>query len=537
MKILSRQRPRKYVLLRLALTLLTVAASPMAALLAAVSAADVPLPNGCTFTYTLTDLGTLSGYKLSTGAAINTQGEVVGLCFNGPGDNLARAFLYRGGGLIDLGAQIGSDTRTQAASINVRTQIVGLLYENTSSLFDASDTPVTLTEKDPTAVELGVKFRSSADGTITAIRFYKGPQNTGTHMGNLWSASGTLLATAAFTDESASGWQQVNLSSPISIRANTIYVVSYHTNQGFYSVNDDYFVSPHASGLLTAPATDGTGGNGVYAYGSTSAFPTETYLSSNYWVDVVFNPTSPVTTVKSFLYNFHFGRVRTFSAGVNTYATSINNHRQIVGYFDQGSTTLPHAFLHQPDGTLTDLGTYGGVEAVATAINNRGQIAGWLFGTDGRYHAFLAPPGGNRSQDLGSLGANTNTYAYALNNLGDIVGSSGVLDNAGIEQSHAFLYTGGQLRDLGTLGGAFSYAQGINDLDQIVGWSQLADGKSQHAFVYLDSQMRDLNDLLSAATPGWTVASASGINDRSQIVANILSSDGTVHAALLSPRY
>ena len=63
--------------------------------------AEVPLPNARTFTYTLTDLGTLSGYRLSTGAAINAQGEVVGLCFNGPGDNLARAFLYRRGQLID----------------------------------------------------------------------------------------------------------------------------------------------------------------------------------------------------------------------------------------------------------------------------------------------------------------------------------------------------------------------------------------------------------------------------------------------------
>jgi probable HAF family extracellular repeat protein len=223
---------------------------------------------------------------------------------------------------------------------------------------------------------------------------------------------------------------------------------------------------------------------------------------------------------------------------VNTYATSINNHRQIVGYFDQGSTTLPHAFLRQPDGAIIDLGTFGGVEAVATAINNRGQIAGWLFGTDRRYHAFLTGPGGYASQDLGSLGANTNTYAYAVNNLGDIVGSSGVLDNAGIEQSHAFLYTRGLLRDLGTLGGAFSYAYGVNDFGQIVGWSELADGNSSHAFVYLGGQMRDLNDLLSVTTPGWTVTSANGINDRSQIVANALSSDGTIlHAVLLNPRY
>ena len=93
------------------------------------------------------------------------------------------------------------------------------------------------------------------------------------------------------------------------------------------------------------------------------------------------------------------------------------------------------------------------------------------------------------------------------------------------------------MRDLGTLGGAFSYAYGINDFSQIVGWSQLGDGSS-HAFVYLKGQMRDLHDLLSAAPSGWTITAANGINDRGQIVANALSSDGTIlHAVLLSPRY
>jgi Domain of unknown function (DUF4082) len=160
----------------------------------------------------------------------------------------------------------------------VRTQIVGSLYESNtaSSLFGATDTPATVTENDPKAVEVGVKFQSSAAGVITAIRFYKGPQNIGTHVGNLWSASGTLLATAAFSNESARDWQQVNLSSPVPIMANTIYVVSYHTNQGFYSVNDNYFASAYAGGLLTAPATGSVGGNGVYTYGSPSAFPADT---------------------------------------------------------------------------------------------------------------------------------------------------------------------------------------------------------------------------------------------------------------------
>ena len=68
-------------------------------------------------------------------------------------------------------------------------------------------------------VELGLKFRSDVAGTITGIRFYKASTNTGSHVANLWSSSGTKLATATFTGETASGWQQVNFASPVSITA------------------------------------------------------------------------------------------------------------------------------------------------------------------------------------------------------------------------------------------------------------------------------------------------------------------------------
>src|SRR5438046_4885409 len=62
-------------------------------------------------------------------------------------------------------------------------------------------------------VELGVTFRADSNGYITGIRFYKSTGNTGTHVGNLWSSGGALLASATFTGESASGWQQVNFRS------------------------------------------------------------------------------------------------------------------------------------------------------------------------------------------------------------------------------------------------------------------------------------------------------------------------------------
>lgn len=174
-----------------------------------------------------------------------------------------------------------SDTNGGTASASV-----ALFVNNpsTESLFSLSSVPGTITVNDASAVELGVKFTASTNGVITGLRFYKGPQNTGTHVADLWSSSGTLLATATFSNETASGWQQVTFSNPVTITAGTTYVASYHTS-GEYSASANYFTSAVVSGDLTAPAT----GNGVYAYGSGSTFPTNTYGASNYWVDVVYN--------------------------------------------------------------------------------------------------------------------------------------------------------------------------------------------------------------------------------------------------------
>ena len=166
---------------------------------------------------------------------------------------------------------------------------VTVLVSPNVSLFSGA-TPGTVSASDPNSVELGLKFQSSQAGTITAIRFYKGTLNTGTHTAHLWTSTGSLLASATFSGETSSGWQQVSLSQAIPIAANTIYVVSYHT-PGNYSADDDYFdTAAHTSGPLTAPSSPAAGGNGVYAYGGTTVFPTNNFLGSNYYVDVVFTP-------------------------------------------------------------------------------------------------------------------------------------------------------------------------------------------------------------------------------------------------------
>jgi hypothetical protein len=158
--------------------------------------------------------------------------------------------------------------------------------------------PATANVNDPNAVELGMKFRSDVAGTVTGIRFYKGSQNTGTHTGYVWSGTGTLLASVTFTGETASGWQQANLSTSVAITAGSTYIVAYYAPKGYYSADSNYFATAADNAPLHGLANGTDGPNGVYNYGS-AAFPTSGYNSSNYWVDIVFNSsgsTAPVIT-------------------------------------------------------------------------------------------------------------------------------------------------------------------------------------------------------------------------------------------------
>jgi Domain of unknown function (DUF4082)/Bacterial Ig-like domain/Bacterial Ig domain len=167
-------------------------------------------------------------------------------------------------------------------------------------------TPANPSVNDPSAIEVGVKFRTTIDGFITGVRFYKGATNTGTHQGNLWSDSGQLLASATFTGESASGWQQVIFATPVAVTANTVYVASYFAPNGNYAGDNNFFASAGVSNGPVQLLQNGvSGGNGVYQYGSASSFPSQSFNATNYWVDVVFTTTTgpdtsaPTVTARS----------------------------------------------------------------------------------------------------------------------------------------------------------------------------------------------------------------------------------------------
>jgi hypothetical protein len=207
------------------------------------------------------------------------------------------------------------------------------------TLFAPTDKPSQVSDPDPNPVELGVKVWSNNAGSFTAVRFYKGPNNAGPHTARVWDyATKQVLATATFSKETGSGWQEAPLSPAVPVTAGTTYVISYHAPRGYYSVTPYYFQAAKVSGSLNAP----NGANGVYAYGSTPAFPDLTYQNSNYWVDVAFTasatptPSAPAKTSQSVSLGWTASPTTTVTGYRVKYGTQSGNYPLAV---DAGNST------------------------------------------------------------------------------------------------------------------------------------------------------------------------------------------------------
>jgi len=190
--------------------------------------------------------------------------------------------------------------------------------------------------------------------------------------------------------------------------------------------------------------------------------------------------------------------------------------------------------------SLTDLGTLGYPTVVAYGINASGQIPGRGYlqqtvpatGCPPRhtcvvhvYHAFLYSAG--QITDIGTLGG-TFSDARAINSNGDVAGFSTLSGTSISAPTDAFLYSNGKMKDLGTLGGAGSHAHGINRFSEVVGDSYTATS-ADHAFLYRGGKMTDLGTL------GGNPSSANGINNLHQVVGSSEIANGSgMHAFLWS---
>lgn len=144
---------------------------------------------------------------------------------------------------------------------------------------------------DTNGVELGMRFTPSINGQINGVRFWRPIADSG-YVANLWSDTGTNLATGStLTGGSQSvGWNEIRFSSPVSVSANTTYVVSYYAPHGQYAYDSGRFASSGVTnGDLTAPQDSMGDPNGVYDYSGSSTFPTSTYGSTWYGVDAIFS--------------------------------------------------------------------------------------------------------------------------------------------------------------------------------------------------------------------------------------------------------
>ena len=163
-------------------------------------------------------------------------------------------------------------------------------------------------QNDGTAIEVGTKFVSTQTGFVKGVRFYSGSGSytvSGTYKGKLWNYNtGALLGTVTYTGVTKGAWQEIMFATPVSIAANTTYLVTYYSSAGNYVATDGYFSSGVTNGPLTAVANS-VSPNGIYIKGTEQAGPSTNFAnwqffqSANYWADVIFVPNAASFTLTS----------------------------------------------------------------------------------------------------------------------------------------------------------------------------------------------------------------------------------------------
>jgi hypothetical protein len=203
------------------------------------------------------------------------------------------------------------------------------------------------------------------------------------------------LASVTFTGETTTGWQQATFGTPVTITAGTIYVASYYAPRGRYAADGGYFTGTAVvNGPLTALADGTSGGNGVYRYGSGGGFPSSTFGATNYWVDVVFIPSTSIPdTIKPTVTDrqpasgatnvpVSGGVSATFSESVqqSTIALTVTGPTAVTGTSTYSDATRTVTFA--PGAALTPATTYTvSLTGAKDQAGNQTDAVTWTFTT------------------------------------------------------------------------------------------------------------------------------------------------------------
>ena len=222
----------------------------------------------------------------------------------------------------------------------------------------------------------------------------------------------------------------------------------------------------------------------------------------------------------------------TLHGGTHAAANDVNDAGWIVGMSErrQGNQTWQRAALWR-NGTVQDLGTFGGEYSEAIAVNGVGQVVGWAwYPPPNRLMRAFVWSQGSGMLDLGTLGGST-SVALDVNDLGAVVGSANVASGA----SHAFVWTPqGGMMDLGVPAGTDeSFARAINNVGQIIGSCFLPIECRVEPLLWDHGVLHRLNDLIDPAS-GWTIVEASDIEDTG-VIAATARQGGAYRPVLLVP--
>ena len=204
--------------------------------------------------------------------------------------------------------------------------------------------------------------------------------------------------------------------------------------------------------------------------------------------------------------------------GLTTYGAAINAAGQVAGWGDTDGTgpAHRHAFLFS-NGTITNLGTFaGGTQSFAYALNDAGQIVGSSNGLGvPQLHAARFSAG--TVTDLNTLLGASISSAYGINARGDFVGG---VSSGGPAHAYRYLAANGMVTDLGTFGGTTSQAYGVNASGSVTGFAHVPS-QDAHAFRYDGTGLVDLGTLGGNLSIGRAIGPTGHVVGESYLPGNV----------------